>query len=145
MNYSIAIILTFLFVPYAQANTIDFKGFSITFDSAIYSGEISNKFRKYKPYILTASNSDVIGVLECNNSITALGSNYVFLTLTDRLWEQIPIATKVQMETSECMSIVEALANGTSNLKIKTSNEYSYHIGFGRSFLALQLKLIDSK
>ncbi|MBK8205065.1 MAG: hypothetical protein IPK68_23165 [Bdellovibrionales bacterium] len=43
-----------------RAEELDFRDYSITFDSAIFSGDVSTNICSDKPFILAAADSDII-------------------------------------------------------------------------------------
>ncbi|MBK8205084.1 MAG: hypothetical protein IPK68_23260 [Bdellovibrionales bacterium] len=139
-----------LLVPYVYAKNIDaksvrFSDYSIMFDSAIFSGEISSRYRNDKPYILTAADSNVIGVLECDDSIVSrLDKEYLKLTLTDRTWNLTPAMAILAMNAEECRSMGESIVEGKSKIEIRTGKTASFSYRYAKKVLPLELNILPA-
>ncbi len=137
-----------LLMPCARAKDIelksfDFRGYSITFDSAIFSGDVSSKYRSDKPYILAAADSNIIGVLECDDSLVSrLDKEYLKLTLTDRTWKLTPAMALLAMNAEECRSMGDSIVEGRSKIEIHTGKKSSFSYRYASKVLPLHLEVI---
>lgn len=137
-----------LLMPCARAKDIelksfDFRGYSITFDSAIFSGDISSKYRREKPFILAAADSDIIGVLECDDSLVSrLDKEYLKLTLTDRTWKLTPALALLAMNAEECRSMGDSIVEGRTKIEIHTGKNSSFSYRYASKVLPLELNLL---
>lgn len=139
-----------LLMPCARAKDIelksfDFRDYSITFDSAIFSGDVSSKYRSDKPFILAAADSDIIGVLECDDSLVSrLDKEYLKLTLTDRTWNLTPAMAILAMNAEECRSMGESIVEGKSKIEIRTGKTASFSYRYAKKVLPLELNILPA-
>jgi hypothetical protein len=126
-----------------EVKNINFSDYSITFDSAIFSGDISSQYRNDKPYILVAADSNIIGVLECDDSIVSrLDKEYLKLTLTDRTWKLTPAMALLAMNAEECRAMGDSIVEGRSKIEIHTGKKSSFSYRYASKVLPLELNLL---
>ncbi|MBK7842505.1 MAG: hypothetical protein IPJ71_02245 [Bdellovibrionales bacterium] len=140
-----------LLIPCARAKdievkNIDFSNYSITFDSAIFSGDVSSKYRSDKPYILAASSdSNIIGVLECDDSIVSrLDREYLKLTLTDRKWSSTPALALLAMNAEECRSMGDSIVEGRSKIEVHTGKRSNFSYRYASKVFPLKLNVLSA-
>lgn len=147
MSKAAILFFSLIVIPCAQGKNmkfkdIDFIDYSITFDSAIFSGDVSSKYRGDKPYILAASDSNIIGVLECDDSIVSrLDKEYLKLTLTDRKWSLTPAVGLLAMSADDCRSLGESIVEGKARVEIQTGKTPEISYRYAIKFLPLELKV----
>lgn len=138
-----------LLIPCARAKDIevkyiDFSNYSITFDSAIFSGDVSSKYRSDKPYILASSDSNIIGVLECDDSIVSrFDKEYLKLTLTDRKWSSTPALALLAMNAEECRSVGDSIVEGRSIIEIHTGKKSNFSYRYASKVFPLELNVLS--
>lgn len=125
----------------ATAGDLQLDGRTLNFNDVVWSGEISNKFNAYKEYILTNNKTNEIGVVACNNSTTALGTNYAILTITDRNWSQAPTRAIQKISAGDCQKLMQAALKRTANIQIRLGNKASWSIQFVGRYLDMEISL----
>lgn len=128
----------------AEVRNIDFSNYSITFDSAIFSGDVSSKYQRDKPYILAVSDSNIIGVLECDDSIVSrFDKEYLKLTLTDRKWSSTPALALLAMNAEECRSLGDSIVEGRSIIEIHTGKKSNFSYRYASKVFPLELNVLS--